>query len=85
MPTRDPRPTKVKIGPQTYNIEYRYSHEDGMLSDGSHGYTLDQGNLIVIANELSVGKQKVCQKKKQIMKSGSTFLLGYTKMHSLCL
>jgi Mlc titration factor MtfA (ptsG expression regulator) len=59
MPTRDPRPTKVKIGPQTYNIEYRYSHEDGMLSDGSHGYTLDQGNLIVIANELSVGKQKV--------------------------
>jgi hypothetical protein len=59
MPTKDPRPTSVKIGPQTFDVEYRNTNLDGMLNDGSHGYTLDQGNLIVIANDLSVSKQKI--------------------------
>lgn len=59
MATRNPRPTTVKIGPQTFSIEYRDTNLDGMLSDGSHGYTLDQGNLIVIANDLSTSKQKI--------------------------
>lgn len=59
MVAKNPRPASVKIGSQTYDIEYRNSTTDGMLSDGSHGYTLDQGNLIVIASELSASKQKV--------------------------
>lgn len=59
MATRNPRPTSVKIGPQSFSIEYRDTNLDGMLSDGSHGYTLDQGNLIVIANDLSISKQKI--------------------------
>ena len=53
------RPTKVKIGPQTFRIEFRNPTDDGMLSDGTQGYTLDQGNLIVIANTLSHSKQQV--------------------------
>jgi hypothetical protein len=53
------RPTSVKIGPQIFNIEYRSTSLDGMLNDGSHGYTLDQGNLIVISNDLSINKQKI--------------------------
>lgn len=59
MATKNPRPTSVKIGPQTFDIEYHNSNLDGMLNDGSHGYTLDQGNLIVIAAELSMSKQKI--------------------------
>jgi Mlc titration factor MtfA (ptsG expression regulator) len=30
-----------------------------MLNDGSQGYTLDQGNLIVVANDIALSKQKV--------------------------
>lgn len=59
MAVKNPRPGSVKIGPQTFSIEYRDSNLDGMLNDGSHGYTLDQGNLIVIAAELSMSKQKI--------------------------
>ena len=30
-----------------------------MLNDGNYGYTLDMGNLIVIASDISLDKQKV--------------------------
>jgi Mlc titration factor MtfA (ptsG expression regulator) len=59
MVVKDPRPKSVKLGPQTYDIEYRDTSTDGMLNDGSQGYTLDQGNLIVVANDISMSKQKI--------------------------
>ena len=49
----------VKIGPQEFRIEFRHTRDDGMLNDSSYGYTIDQGNLIVIASDVSVSKQKV--------------------------
>lgn len=49
----------VKIGPQMFAIEFRSTREDGMLNDNSYGYTLDQGNLIVVASDVSDSKQKV--------------------------
>ena len=50
-------PSKVKIGPQVFDIEFRNPQKDGMLNDGNVGYTLDAGNLIVISNDLSLSKQ----------------------------
>lgn len=52
-------PSKVKIGPQTYKIEFRDPAKDGMLNDGSHGYTLDGGNLIVISKVIDLSKQRI--------------------------
>ena len=52
-------PQKVKIGPQTFTIEFRDPAKDGMLNDGNVGYTLDAGNLIVVANNISLSKQQV--------------------------
>ena len=49
----------VKIGSQTFFIEFRSTREDGMLNDNTYGYTLDQGNLIVVASDISESKQKV--------------------------
>lgn len=49
----------VKIGPQTFRVEFRNTRNDGMLNDNSYGYTLDQGNLIVIASDVSKSKQQV--------------------------
>jgi len=57
--TMTSKPSKVKIGPQTFKIEFRKTDNDGMLNDGSHGYTLDQGNLIVVASDISLSKQRV--------------------------
>lgn len=51
--------TSVKIGPQIFEVDFRGTREDGMLNDNSYGYTLDQGNLIVIASDISEDKQKV--------------------------
>lgn len=53
------QPKQVKIGPQTFKIEFRDSLSDGMLGSSNYGYTLDQGNLIVIAKDLSLSKQQV--------------------------
>ncbi len=53
------QPKEVKIGPQTFKIEFRDPQTDGMLNDNNYGYTLDLGNLIVIANNLSLSKQQV--------------------------
>jgi hypothetical protein len=52
-------PKSVKIGPQTFQIEFRNPKTDGMLNDSSYGYTLDQGNLIVVSSEISPSKQRV--------------------------
>lgn len=49
----------VKIGPQVFEVDFRSTREDGMLNDSSYGYTLDQGNLIVVASDISEDKQKV--------------------------
>jgi hypothetical protein len=51
-------PKKVKIGPQVFSIIQRSSKDDGMLNDGSYGYTLDSQNLIVIDGSLDVSKKK---------------------------
>ena len=51
-------PSKVKIGTQTFQIVLRSRHEDGMLNDGTFGYTLDTENLIVIDSNLAQGKQR---------------------------
>lgn len=52
-------PASVRIGPQVFEIQFRSNATDGMLNDGSYGYTLDQGNLIVISKDVSLSKQKV--------------------------
>jgi Zn-dependent peptidase ImmA (M78 family) len=54
-----PLPTDVKIGPQTFKIEFRDPARDGMLNDGSHGYTLEAGNLIVVSKSIDISKQRV--------------------------
>ncbi len=56
---KDDRPKSVKIGPQVFQIDFRNPKTDGMLNDSSYGYTLDQGNLIVVSSEISLSKQKV--------------------------
>lgn len=53
------KPTKVKLGSQVFKIEFRDPKNDGMLNDGNQGYTLDYGNLIVVASNLSKSKQQV--------------------------
>lgn len=53
------KPSKVRIGSQTFKIEFRDPKADGMLNDDNYGYTLDLGNLIVVANNLSLSKQQV--------------------------
>ncbi len=50
---------KVKIGSQVFTIEFRKTNSDGLLNENNYGYTLDQGNLIVISSDISVSKQKV--------------------------
>jgi Zn-dependent peptidase ImmA (M78 family) len=54
-----PLPSSVKIGPQTFKIEFRDPAKDGMLNDGSHGYTLEAGNLIVVSKSIDISKQRV--------------------------
>lgn len=41
-------PTKIKIGSQVWTVEERSKNNDGMLNDGSYGYTIQEGNIIVI-------------------------------------
>ena len=54
-----PVPSDVKIGPQNFKIEFRDPAKDGMLNDGSHGYTLEAGNLIVVSSAIDISKQRV--------------------------
>lgn len=51
-------PKKVKIAGQTFSIEERDSKQDGLLNENNYGYTLDQGNLMVIDKSLALGKKQ---------------------------
>lgn len=68
----------VKIGPQVFDVEFRSTREDGMLNDNTYGYTLDQGNLIVIASDISESKQQVTM-VHEILHSARMILEGATK------
>lgn len=70
--------SSVKIGPQVFDVEFRSTREDGMLNDNSYGYTLDQGNLIVIASDVSESKQKVTM-VHEILHSARMIMEGATK------
>jgi hypothetical protein len=52
-------PKSVKIGAQVFNIEERDPKKDGMLNDGSYGYTLDGKNLIVVDSTIHITKKQV--------------------------
>jgi len=52
-------PNKVIIGVQTFDIIERSKTEDGMLHDGTYGYTVDEQNLIVIDADLKKTKKQV--------------------------
>ena len=51
-------PNRVKIGAQIFKIEERSVKQDGTLNDNSYGYTLDQGNLIVIDANIAFTKKQ---------------------------
>ncbi len=51
-------PKKVKIAGQLYSIEERDPKQDGTLNENNYGYTLDQGNLIVIDKSLALSKKQ---------------------------
>lgn len=51
-------PSKVKVGAQVFRIEERSVKQDGTLNDNSYGYTLDQGNLIVIDVSIAFTKKQ---------------------------
>jgi len=53
-----PAPKKVRIGAQVFKIEERSVKQDGTLNDNSYGYTLDQGNLIVIDASIAFTKKQ---------------------------
>jgi hypothetical protein len=50
---------KIKIGAQEYEVVERSRQQDGMLNDGSYGYTLDGGNIIVIDKDIAISKKQV--------------------------
>lgn len=70
--------SSVKIGPQVFDVEFRSTREDGMLNDNSYGYTLDQGNLIVVASDISLSKQQVTL-VHEILHSARMILEGASK------
>jgi len=51
-------PKRVKIGGQIFKIEERTIKADGTLNDNSYGYTIDQGNLIVIDANIAFTKKQ---------------------------
>lgn len=51
-------PPKVRIGAQVFRIEERTVKQDGTLNDNAYGYTLDQGNLIVIDASIAFTKKQ---------------------------
>jgi hypothetical protein len=52
-------PKQVKVGPQVFKIVERSKIDDGMLNDGSFGYTLDMANLIVVDADIHITKKQV--------------------------
>lgn len=53
-----PIPSKVRIGAQIFKIEERSVKQDGTLNDNAYGYTLDQGNLIIIDANIAFTKKQ---------------------------
>lgn len=53
-----PIPAKVRVGAQVFKIEERTVKQDGTLNDNAYGYTLDQGNLIVIDASIAFTKKQ---------------------------
>jgi hypothetical protein len=51
-------PSRVKIGAQIFKVEERTVKQDGTLNDNAYGYTLDQGNLIVIDASIAFTKKQ---------------------------
>jgi hypothetical protein len=51
-------PSELIVGTQVFEVVLRSPKDDGMLSEGSCGYTLDTDNLIVIDSTLSWSKQR---------------------------
>lgn len=51
-------PSKLVVGTQVFEIVLRDRRDDGMLNEGSLGYTLDTENLIVIDSALSATKKR---------------------------
>lgn len=51
-------PSKIRIGTQIFEVVLRDRKNDGMLNDGTLGYTLDAENLIVIDSSLSPTKTR---------------------------
>jgi hypothetical protein len=51
-------PRKVRIGGQVFKVEERSVKQDATLSDSAYGYTLDQGNLIVIDASIAFNKKQ---------------------------
>ena len=51
-------PRKVRMGAQVFRIEERTVKQDGTLNDNAYGYTLDQGNLIIIDASIAFTKKQ---------------------------
>jgi Zn-dependent peptidase ImmA (M78 family) len=52
-------PKQVKVGLQTFKIVEKPALDDGMLNEGSYGYTLENQNLIVIDKNIPKSKKQV--------------------------
>jgi hypothetical protein len=52
-------PKRIKVGTQVFDVVERSQKEDGMLNDGSYGYTLDTHNTIVIDKDIHPSKKTV--------------------------
>lgn len=52
-------PGKIRVGSQWFDVVERSRHDDGMLNDGTFGYTLDTENLIVIDADISRSRQQL--------------------------
>jgi hypothetical protein len=52
-------PLKIKVGSQWFDVIERSRHDDGMLNDGTFGYTLDTENLIVLDKDISHSRQQL--------------------------
>jgi len=72
-------PSKVKIGPQIFSISFRDPNEDGMLNDGTMGYTIDAGNIIVLAKNMPKTKQRVTLMHEILHAARYTFETGMPK------
>jgi Mlc titration factor MtfA (ptsG expression regulator) len=48
----------IKIGAHRYQVQERAPHQDGMLNDEAHGYTLESSNLIVLSKDLPLSKKQ---------------------------